>query len=765
MTKIHDLNRMTALYERLSRDDDVSGDSLSISNQKMYLEEYATKNGFRNVRHYTDDGYTGRNFNRPGFQQMLKDIENDLVGTVIVKDMSRFGRNYLQVGFYTEMLFPKKNVRFIAINNSVDSNKPNDNDFTPFLNIMNEWYAKDTSNKIKTIFLSRMREGKRVSGMIPYGYMRLPEDKQNLVVDPVASEVVKRIFDMAAHDIGPTEIASRLTEEKVLIPAAYTRRFHPEQSNNRPFKDEYKWSSTTVSEMLQRQEYLGHTILRKTIGTDFKTDSRRAATEDEMFVFENTHEPIIDQETWDRVRLSRVRRPKKNKPGKYNWMNKYEGLLFCADCGARMALQVHENKNGTPILTYRCSRYGGSNSLSRECTMHYISEKDLDTIIGKIVRRVIWHALKDEETFARNLCKRWEEQENEGFKRRKAQLKEDERRFEELNALIQSLYQNFARGLLPERQYRTMMKQYDDEQNRLEVRINEISKDIETEEREPADINRFIKIVRDFRNQKDVLDKDLLKELVDRIDIHQSEEGTKGEPRKITVDVTFRFIGDCLLDPTPEEKREEKKLLQQKKKEDEIRKEKVNEKKKEWRFKKAEERRKEVEKTGHQYQMRNCVFCGNEYWPTSSTQRYCSDNCKNEAQQMRNGRPWEKHDGHPFAQKKCEVCGNLFWPTNSKNTLCSDVCREIRRSMRYKQRLERDKEERSRNRVPLKEMECSYCGKKFIPKTSRQIYCSDYCAGRDWWLKNRKKTSGITVTEETPQSSDLSAAHDESRSQ
>lgn len=288
MAQIRDISKRTALYERLSKDDEQQGESNSILNQKQYLEEYAHKNGFVNIQHFTDDGYTGRNFNRPGFQEMLAEIENGKIGTVIVKDMSRFGRNYLQVGFYTEMMFPQKQVRFIAINNSVDSDKPQDNDFTPFLNIMNEWYAKDTSNKIKSIFLSRMNDGKRCSGSIPYGYNRLPGDKQTLVVDPVASKVVKHIFALAADGYNPPTIAKKLTEEEVLIPSAYTLQYHPEQCNRKSEWGCTRWNPTTVREILERQEYLGHTVLRKTIGTNFKTDARRSSTDEEM---EKIHYP------------------------------------------------------------------------------------------------------------------------------------------------------------------------------------------------------------------------------------------------------------------------------------------------------------------------------------------------------------------------------------------------------------------------------------------------------------------------------------------
>lgn len=261
MPKIRDFDRVTALYERLSKDDEQQGESNSILNQKRFLEDFARKSGMTNIKHFTDDGYTGRNFNRPGFQAMLAEAEAGKIGTIIVKDMSRFGRNYLEVGFYTEILFPKKQIRFVAINNSVDSDKPQDNDFTPFLNIMNEWYAKDTSNKIKSIFLSRMNDGKRCSGSIPYGYNRLPEDKQTLVVDPVASQVVKHIFELAAEGLTPPAIARRLTEEKVLIPSAYTLQYHPEQCNRKAEYGCTSWNANTVREILSRQEYLGHGLL------------------------------------------------------------------------------------------------------------------------------------------------------------------------------------------------------------------------------------------------------------------------------------------------------------------------------------------------------------------------------------------------------------------------------------------------------------------------------------------------------------------------
>ncbi len=297
LARIKDLNKITALYERLSRDDELQGESNSISNQKTFLEDYAVKNGFVNIKHYTDDGYTGRNFKRPGFQKLLDDIEHDKIGAVIVKDMSRFGRNYLQVGFYTDMLFPKKNVHFIAINSNVDSESenPNQNDFAPFLNIMNEWYSKDTSNKIKSIFDSRMQEGKRCSGSIPYGYYRKLGDKQTLYVDPVSSKIVVRIFEMMAKGSNNYTIAETLTREKIPTPSAYAIEFHPEQKSSDVEIGYCKWNSSTIGDILNRQEYLGHTVLRKSISVNFKLDRRRKTEKEEQYFFPNTHEAIISQ--------------------------------------------------------------------------------------------------------------------------------------------------------------------------------------------------------------------------------------------------------------------------------------------------------------------------------------------------------------------------------------------------------------------------------------------------------------------------------------
>ena len=448
--------KITALYERLSRDDDLAGESNSITNQKKYLEDYAQKNGFKNIRHFTDDGFSGVNFNRPGFQSLIKEVEAGNVETLIVKDMSRLGRNYLQVGFYTEVLFPQKNVRFLAINNSIDSNNASDNDFAPFLNIMNEWYAKDTSNKIKAVFDARMKDGKRCSGSIPYGYNRLPNDKQTLVVDPVASEVVKRIFLLANEGKSPRTIAELLTEEKVLIPAAYAKKYHPEQYNGTKFSNPYLWGTSSVRTILGRQEYLGHTVLRKSVSTNFKLHKRKETDEDEQYVFQNTHEPIISQELWDSVQKRRCRVNRASAWGTHT--NRLSGYLYCADCGRRLTLQTHySKKDGSTQYSYRC---GGYASRVNGCTAHSISADNVEALILASVKRFSRFVLKDEETFALELQSLWKEKREEKPKQNQSELKRCQKRYDELSALIRSLYENLMSGLLPERQYKQLMAQY-----------------------------------------------------------------------------------------------------------------------------------------------------------------------------------------------------------------------------------------------------------------------------------------------------------------
>ena len=287
-------NGITALYERLSRDDDNAGESNSIVHQKQMLEDYAIKHGFTNLVHFTDDGWSGATFDRPSWNRLVEGVKNGEITACICKDMSRIGRDHLQVGFFTDILFREKEVRFIAINNGIDSDRQETSEFAPFLNIMNEWYAKDTSKKIKAVFKAKMRDGKRVSGAVPYGYYRKPEDKQTLYVDEASASVVRRIFQLACDGMGATAIADTLSEDKILIPSAYARQNHPEDCQCTNYHDPYTWNATTVGYILNRREYLGHTVLGKTTRDNFKTKRKRIANEDELLVFYNTHEAMAE---------------------------------------------------------------------------------------------------------------------------------------------------------------------------------------------------------------------------------------------------------------------------------------------------------------------------------------------------------------------------------------------------------------------------------------------------------------------------------------
>ena len=536
-------NKITALYERLSRDDEMQGESNSITNQKKYLEDYAVQHGFGNIQHFSDDGYSGTSFNRPAFNSLLTEIEAGRVGTVIVKDMSRFGRNYLQVGFYTEMMFPKKNVRFIAVNNGVDSVNPADNDFTPFLNSMNEWYAKDTSKKIKAVFKAKTRDGKRVSGAVPYGYYRKPEDKQTLYVDEASASVVRRIFQLACDGMGATAIADTLSEDKILIPSAYARQNHPEDCQCTNYHDPYTWNATTVGYILNRREYLGHTVLGKTTRDNFKTKRKRIANEDELLVFYNTHEAIIDQETYDKAQRMRKRvSPRRNseKPA-----HRLSGLLYCADCGSRLAYINSKPKDGKIYdsnQAFRCSRY---HNKYHSCTGHYIKASTIEMLIYQAAKRVSQYVLKDEKEFVEQLKAQYELQCEKDNTDDKKELLEAKRRMMDLDDLIKGLYENFTLGRLPERQFNRLMTEYDTEQSSLEQRISELETATERISTKAVQIDKFVRLVKKYRDFEE-LTTPMLNDFIEKVVIHEAEGG-RTKDRTQQVDIYFNFIGNFVL--------------------------------------------------------------------------------------------------------------------------------------------------------------------------------------------------------------------------
>ena len=533
--------KITALYERLSRDDEQAGESNSIQNQKKYLEEYARQKGMRNIRHFYDDGYSGTNFNRPGFAALLEEIEAGHVEVLIVKDLSRFGRNYLQVGYYTEILFPKKGVRFIAVNNNVDSATPQDNDFTPFLNIMNEYYAKDTSNKIKAVFKSRMKDGLRCSGSIPYGYKRTNGDKQTLVVDEPAAEIVRKIFRLASQGIGVTAIAEMLTEEKVLIPSAYAAKYSPENCRHKAPIDPCRWSATTVGYILDRQEYLGHTVLGKSICENFKTKQRRAAAPDELMIFPDTHEAIIDQDTWNMARKLRVQKKPRAANGTYS--HRLSGLVYCADCGSRMGFispdAKRSGKHYDSDSAFQCGNYRNQNS---ECVSHFIKTSALEAAILQAIKAVSKYVIENEAEFVSQLKAVWNESRSRSAANGQQELDEAKTRMAELDARIQQLYDSAISGLLPERQAQRMIQQYDEEQLVLEKRVAELESLAQQDEIKQVDASRFIALVRKYRDCEELTDT-MLYAFIDRIEVHEATGG-RTIYRQQNIDIHFNFIGN-----------------------------------------------------------------------------------------------------------------------------------------------------------------------------------------------------------------------------
>ncbi|MBC6678450.1 recombinase family protein [Zhenpiania hominis] len=535
--------KITALYERLSRDDELQGESNSIKNQKQLLESYAHKNGYSPIRHFTDDGVSGTTFEREGFQAMIAEVEAGNVGAVIVKDMSRFGRDYLKVGFYTEVMFKEKGVRFIAINNGIDSANQQDSDFTPFLNIMNEWYARDASRKIQAVFKSRMQDGKRVSPSVPYGYLRSPEDKQKLIIDEEPAAVVRRIYQMVIEGKGVTAIADILTAEKVLIPSAYAKIHCPENDHSKGFTNPYLWSATAVSYILEKQEYMGHTVLGKTVSVSYKTKKRRKAEPDELMIFKNTHPAIVDEETWHLAQKLRktVRKPSYDRPP-----HPLTGLVYCADCGSKM---THRQPSPTKKKKYDADDAyicGSYRQRTRDCTMHFIKTSVLWELILTAIREVSDYVRQDEKAFIDKVQQTSTVQMAETQREQKRRLAEATERNGELNTLIKKLYEGNATGKIPDKHFERLLSEYDSEQTALETEIEDLKAQIDSFNEDSAKADKFIAVVRRYTDFTE-LTTPMLNEFIEKVVVHEATGGRTDRKQKI--DVYFNFVGQVELPP------------------------------------------------------------------------------------------------------------------------------------------------------------------------------------------------------------------------
>ena len=557
--------KITALYERLSRDDEQQGESNSITNQKQYLEEYAKRQGFSNIRHFTDDGISGTTFEREGFQKLIAEVEAGNVGTVIVKDMSRLGRNYLKVGFYTDIMFPEKGVRFIAVNNGVDSETMGDNDFTPFLNIMNEWYAKDTSQKIRAIFKAKMQEGKRVSPSVPYGYLRDPQDKQHLIIDPEPAEVVRRIYRLVIEGVGVSAIARQLTDERVLIPSAYAAEHCPENNHSKSFTSPYTWSNTAVCYILEKQEYMGHTVLGKTVLESFKTKKRRKAKPEELMIFPNTHEAIIDEETWNTAQKARKTIRKEVPNGTYT--NRLTGLLYCADCGHRMyyrSPQSQHRANGKIYDSDNLYTCGNYRNIHRQCTAHSVKVSAVESLIAVSIREVCGFALEHEEEFL-NTVREMDDKESERIiTDSRNEKRTAAKRIDELNDLIKKLYEGNATGKIPDRHFTRLLADYDSELSTLEARTEELDNIIAQGKENEIRTDKFMRLVKKY-SEFDEITTPMLNEFIDRVLIHEPVYGEKRSHRTQEIEIHFNFIGKIGL-PNVSEPVDWEKIEQEKEK-------------------------------------------------------------------------------------------------------------------------------------------------------------------------------------------------------
>ena len=552
--------KITPLYERLSRDDELNGESNSISNQKAMLEDYARRNGFPNPTHFTDDGISGTCFDRPGFTAMMEQVEAGNVETIIVKDMSRLGRDYLKVGQIMEIL-RQRGVRLIAINDGVDSAK-GENDFTPFLNIMYEFYARDTSKKIKSVFKAKGMSGKHLTGTVIYGYL-WDEKREHWLVDEEAAAVVRQIFRLTMEGFGPYQISQLLKQQKVEIPSVHLARYGEGVNKNKAVKDIYGWGSSTIVNILKKREYLGHTINLKT-RKNFKDKKSHYVDESEWTIFENTHEAIIDQETFDNVQ--RIRGNVKRYPDGWGEAAPLTGLLYCADCGAKM--YVHRMNNGKRISQYTCANYSKTPVGVLCPTQPRINESAVLNLVSDMLRAIADYSKNNRSEFVRTVQETQAAQQASDISKKKKRLAAAQKRAGELEKLMCRIYEDNVLGKLPDARYAALDAQYAKEQGELAGEIAELEKAIRDYEQTRKSAEKFIALIDKYENF-DSLTTAMLNEFVEKILVHERDRKGSIETTQ-EIEIYFNFVGKYVpphfgeVDLTPEElealrKKEERK--------------------------------------------------------------------------------------------------------------------------------------------------------------------------------------------------------------
>lgn len=547
---------ITALYERLSRDDDVAGDSNSIVNQKKMLEDYATKHGYTNCVHFTDDGWSGANFDRPSWNKLVEEIKSGNVDTIIVKDMSRVGRDYLQVGFFTEVLFREKGVHFIAISNGVDSEKSESSEFAPFLNIMNEWYVRDSSRKVTAVLRARGMSGIHTSNHCLYGYYKDPKDPTKWLVDEPAAAVVRRMFQLAIDGKGPYEIARIFAEEKIERPSYYkAMRGEGNHKTNYDSENPYCWRGGTVADLLSKPEYIGCTVNFRTYKESYKDKRPKKTPKEELVIFRDTQEPIIDEATWNAVQELRKTVRRRNSTGEANPLT---GKLYCADCGAKM--YFHISKGGTKKKsiytngkTYVRKQYSGfycsSNQLGKQkytqlCTYHNIEANAVTELILETLRKTCTFAIENETEFLTILNSASKSQQTDLMNNLRQKISRGQKRTNEIDQLIKKLYEDNVSGRLSDKRFELMLADFEQEQGELETMLKDAEQELSSIEAHSLNGERFIKLAKRYTDFSK-LTPTIINEFVDRVLVHEAEG--IGAYRTQEVEIYLNYIGQFIV--------------------------------------------------------------------------------------------------------------------------------------------------------------------------------------------------------------------------
>lgn len=531
---------ITALYCRLSQDDGREGESNSIVNQKEYLFKYAKEHGFPNPTYYVDDGYTGTNFNRPSFKKMSEDIDKGLVTTVIVKDLSRFGRNYIEVGSYSEIIYPEAGVRFIAIMDNVDTGSLESNEFAAFTNLFNEWYPKSTSKKVKEVKKAKGLAGEHL-GAPPYGYLRNPDDNTRWLVDEEAAAVVRRIFSLCMQGNGMSAIATILWEEKVLTPSAY--KASKGVGVARVSENPYCWKPSAVAAILENVAYIGCTESFKSTRLGFKSKKRIPTAKEMRAYIENAHTPIIDREVWDKVQMIREN---KRRPTKSGITSMFSGLLYCADCGAKLSLATANR-----YTHFRCSQYKRT-SRTQNCTQHYIREDALNQLVLKQLQHFLSYLQQFERVFIRQQIDTTLAERRYELSAKQKQIEKDEKRMDELDRLFRKIYEDNVNGKLNDERFYKLSDGYEAEQEQLKQEIESLTAEVSEADMETTNVSKLIAVTKKY-TRIDELTPEILNAFVDKIVIHEREK--KDGKRTQQIDIYYSYVGIVDI-PTDEEMRE-----------------------------------------------------------------------------------------------------------------------------------------------------------------------------------------------------------------